>query len=221
MIITIDGPAGTGKSTIAQLTAKRLGFTYFNTGATYRSLTWYLLDRKIDDNDEKVMPKAMVDFRRAFSYDEKKQAYRINEVDITEELQGPEVRELVSQVAQHAYVRDQMMPIQRDFAESCTNTVFEGRDLGTVIFPKAKLKIFLTASAEVRANRRLKDFVKQGEEVDYEAVLTSIRERDHRDTTRKLAPLKQADDGILLDTSNLTIEQVVDAVCDHYKAVSL
>lgn len=220
MIITIDGPAGTGKSTVAKGLAEKLGFTYFNTGAIYRSLTWYLLQHEIDSEDEEKVHHALVEFRAEFHYDEKSQKYFLGTTDITDHLRSQEVTNEVSQVAQHAYVRDQMMPIQRDFAKHCKNTVYEGRDTGSVVFPHAELKIFLTASPEVRARRRLKDFVKQGDKVDFDDVLQAIKERDHRDTTREVAPLRKADDAVTVDTDELTITQVIDKIADIYKEKS-
>ena len=212
MIIAIDGPSGTGKSTVAKGVAKALNYPYFNTGATYRSLTWYFLKNAIEYTDEKKGLAAIEAFRKEFRYDEVEQKYWIGDIDITPDLHSLEVTEKVSESSAFPYVRAQMVPLQRDFAKDHKNSLFEGRDIGTVVFPDADLKIFLTARPEVRAERRLKDFQKKGEKVTFDEVLKSINERDHTDMTRKTSPLRQADDAILVDSSDLTIDGVMQEI---------
>ena len=217
MIITIDGPSGTGKSTVAQKVAKKLGYTYFNTGATYRSLTWFFLKHKIDVENVSKVEKALSDFRAGFVYNVKENSYTVSGVDITSLLSSQEITSHVSQIAAYPYVRSGMVPIQRDFEEACNNCVFEGRDIGTVVFPEAEVKIFLTASPEERAKRRLKDFEASGDKIAYEEVLKAIKERDYRDIHRKVAPLKQADDATVVDTTELTLDQAVNEILRKVK----
>ena len=197
MIITIDGPAGTGKSTVSKAVAKRLGFTYFNTGALYRAVA-YEVDRTQGD------PVAIAHGLRFRIEGER---YFVGDEDVTEVIRTPKVTRLSSEYSSIPEVREAVLHFQKTFA-LLGNTVFEGRDLGTVVFPEADLKIFLTATPEKRAERRFKEL--QG--VTFEEVLKELKERDLSDTTRKVAPLRQAVDAHLIDTSHLTIEQAVDRI---------
>jgi cytidylate kinase len=218
MIVTIDGPSGTGKTTIAKRVAEGLHFSYFDTGAMYRSLTWLLLQNKIDLADE-LRIKEQLD-RFSFIVQEQGGAkhYFVGGCDVTREIRSPEVTSAVSQVSAHPIVREALWKIQRDFG-SQGNAVFEGRDLGTVVFPEADLKIFLTARPEVRAERRLKEVAEKnpGVAIDHDQMLRDLMRRDHLDSTRTLAPLKCPEDAYLIDTSDLSIDQVVAAILEHVK----
>jgi cytidylate kinase len=197
MIITIDGPAGTGKSTVSKAVAKKLGFTYFNTGALYRALA-YEIDRTQGDP---------VFVAHTLPFKIQGERYFIGAEDVTEIIRTPKITRLSSEYSAIPEVREEVLHFQKTFALG-GDTVFEGRDLGTVVFPNAELKIFLTASPEKRAERRFKEL--QG--VSFEEVLKELKERDLADTTRKVAPLRKADDAHLIDTSDLTIEQAVDRI---------
>jgi cytidylate kinase len=215
MIITIDGPTGTGKSTIAKLLAERLGFIHFDTGAMYRCLTHGIIKNNIDIDDEKPLE----DYLDTFSFQIKiingEKHYFVKEEDVTKSIRGEAVTALVSKVAAIPTVRHHLVRIQRKFAEG-VNSVFEGRDIGTVVFPNAELKIYLTASSEVRAQRRFKELLKKFPEesktLTLEKVLEDVDRRDSHDSTREHSPLRQADDAHLVDTSNLTIEQVLEEI---------
>lgn len=197
MIITIDGPAGTGKSTVSKAVAKRLGFTYFNTGALYRALA-YEIDRTKKDP---------VEVARSLPFRIEKERYFIGDQEVSEIIRSPHVTHLSSVYSAIPEVREEVLHFQKNFAAQ-GNTVFEGRDLGTVVFPHAEVKIFLTATPEKRAERRFKESTG----VTFEEVLKELKERDLADTTRKVAPLKKAADAHLIDTTDYTIDEVVDQI---------
>ena len=204
MIVTIDGPAGTGKSTVARELAQALGFEYLDTGAMYRMIAWGVVRGGIDmDQQDPVaqfarMAKIEFDGRDAF----------LNGTLVTDQLRTPDVSLVASRVAQNAEVRAAMVEKQRIIAAGC-DIVCEGRDQGTVVFPGAEYKFFLTAAEEIRAQRRLEELLAQGKDARFQQVLDEQRERDDRDATREVAPLKPAADAILIDTSLLTIDEVI------------
>ena len=216
MIITIDGPIATGKSTIAKRLAEKLGFIHFDTGAMYRSLTYALIKNGINYED----PQALDKFFENYTFDIKvidgEKHYFVGEDDVTAQIRKPEVTGLVSQVAAIGAVRHQLVAVQRAWGDSGVNAVFEGRDIGTVVFPNAQLKIFLTGSTQVRAMRRYEElrtkFPEETKELTLEQTIEDINRRDLYDTTREISPLRQAEDAHEVDTSNLTIDQVVDAI---------
>lgn len=211
MIITIDGPAGTGKTTIAKKVAENLGFFYFDTGAMYRAITYKILKEKIDLSDKSVMKNFLTTFQ--FTLKKEKQAVRyfVENEDVTEQIRSLEVTRNVSEIAALGEVREALMAVQRNFAES-GSAVFEGRDMGTVVFPQAEFKIFLTARPAVRAERRYLEIKDKIAGATFDEVLREILERDNYDTTREISPLKQAEDAHLIDTSDLTIEAIVEQI---------
>lgn len=208
MIIAIDGPAGTGKTTLAKNLAQALGFSYFETGAMYRAYTWFILKEGIDIDDHDALTKGFDRFKYTIKTENGSNTYFVNGYDVTSEVRSDQVTHLVSKIAALGAVRSHLVPIQKAFGNS-HNAVFEGRDMGSVVFPHAKLKIFLTASASVRAKRRFDELQKKGDKTPFEEVLKDINARDHTDETRAHSPLKKADDAILVDTSNLSINAVL------------
>ena len=207
--IAIDGPAGAGKSTIAKALARELGDYYVDTGAIYRTVAYFLdllgISPKDVDGVERYIDELTVDIE----YDEEgKQHMIMNGMDVTEEIRTQDISQKASLVSAHKVVRDMLLDMQRDVARQ-HNVIMDGRDIGTVVLPKATVKIFLTASAEVRAQRRTDELLSKGQKADYPQILKEIQLRDHQDSTRPIAPLKQAKDAILVDTSALDIEGVI------------
>ena len=211
MIIAIDGPSGTGKSTVAKEVAKRLKFSFFDTGAMYRSFAWKVLKEKIDPENEGDVLKVIPHFSMDVKNEGKKKKYFVDGEEVTEAIRTREVTAASSQIATFAPVRNCMVEIQRKFGDS-QDAVFEGRDMGTIVFPKADLKIFLTASIGVRAKRRFKELQEKNREIELSKVLSDMETRDTNDSTRDASPLRQASDAVLIDTSNQSIEEVVNQI---------
>ena len=211
-IIALDGPAGSGKSTIAKVIAKNFGLTYLDTGAMYRMVALYILENNIDFNNitdvENILNNIKVDI-----IDDK---FILNGKDVSLEIRTPEVTKIVSPVSAIKAVRVKLVDLQRDISKG-KKVILDGRDIGTVVFPNANLKIFLVASPEERAKRRVKDYASKGITEDFETVLKDILERDHTDSTRKESPLKKAEDAIEVDTSFLNIEESVQAISNLIK----
>ena len=206
MIIAIDGPAGSGKSTIAKLIAEDLGLVYLDTGAMYRLVTLKALNDGILDDLEKIIK--MLD---NLSIDIKENGFYLDDTDVSEEIRKPVVSENVSNIAAIREVREKMVDLQRKFSES-KNVILDGRDIGTVVFPNADVKIFLIADAKERANRRYKELVAKGENVRMEEIYENILKRDKIDSTRKESPLKKANDAIEVDTTSKDIEEVKNEI---------
>ena len=210
--IAIDGPAGAGKSTIARALAKELGYYYVDTGAIYRTVAYFLDLLGISPKDVDGVERYLDELTIQIEYDETgKQHMIMNGLDVTDEIRTPDISQKASLVSAHAMVRDMLLDMQRDVARK-HNVIMDGRDIGTVVLPRATVKIFLTASAEVRAKRRMDEFAAKGQEVPFAQVLKDIQQRDHQDSTRAIAPLKQAKDAVLLDTSELDIPGVLQAM---------
>lgn len=208
MIITIDGPSGTGKTTIAKAVAKRLGYDYFDSGAMYRAVTHGLLKEHISLDDEEALRLFLKSFSLDMREEKGERHYFLHAEDVTQVIRSPQITAHVSEVAAQPAVRVALVRLQREFAQS-HNAVFEGRDMGTVVFPQAGAKFFLTARPDVRAHRRHSELA---HDLSREEVLAALHRRDHADSTRQHSPLRQADDAHLIDTSDLTIEEVVEAV---------
>ena len=210
--IAIDGPAGAGKSTIARRLAKELGYYYVDTGAIYRTVAYFLDLLGISPKDTDGVARYLDELTVAIEYDEEgKQHMLMNGMDVTDDIRTPDISQKASLVSAHAMVRDMLLDMQRDVAKK-HNVIMDGRDIGTVVLPRATVKIFLTASAEVRAQRRADELIAKGQKADFAQVLKDIQQRDYQDSHRPIAPLKQAKDAVLLDTSDLDIEGVVAAM---------
>ena len=210
--IAIDGPAGAGKSTIAKALAKELGYHYVDTGAIYRTVAYFLDLLGVSPKDADGVSRYLDELTIGIEYDETgKQHMIMNGMDVTDEIRTQDISQKASLVSAHAVVRDVLLDMQREVARK-HNVIMDGRDIGTVVLPKATVKVFLTASAEVRARRRTDELNAKGQKADYAQTLKDIQQRDYQDTNRPIAPLKQAKDAVLLDTSELDIESVVAAM---------
>ena len=207
--IAIDGPAGAGKSTIAKRLAKELGYYYVDTGAIYRTVAYFLDLLGVSPKDVDGVERYIDELTIEIEYDEEgKQHMLMNGMDVTDEIRTQDISQKASLVSAHAVVREVLLDMQRDVAKA-HNVIMDGRDIGTVVLPKADVKIFLTATAEVRAKRRTDELLAKGQEAVYETVLKEIQQRDYQDTHREIAPLKMAKDSVKLDTSELDIEGVL------------
>ena len=218
--IAIDGPAGAGKSTIAKLAAKRLGFVYVDTGAMYRSMALYFIRQGISPEDEEAIAGACGQVEVTIRYADGVQQVILNGEDVSGLIRTEKVGNTASATSVYPSVRAHLLELQRSLAAS-QNVIMDGRDIGTCILPDAQAKIYLTASSRVRAVRRYKELTEKGTMCNLEEIEQDIIERDHRDMTREIAPLKQAEDAVLLDSSEMTIDQVVQAIIDTAKAHGL
>lgn len=207
--IAIDGPAGAGKSTIARAAASKLGFIYVDTGALYRSIGLYCLNNNIETTDRTEVERILPDISVQLKYLDGVQRVILNDNDVSEEIRKPECSMAASNVSAIPAVREFLFELQRKMARE-NDVIMDGRDIGTVILPDAEVKIFLTASPEERANRRFKELIEKGNNPDYDELLKEINQRDYNDMHRETAPLKQADDAILFDTTTLGKDEVVD-----------
>ena len=208
--IAIDGPAGAGKSTIAKRLAKEMGYQYVDTGAIYRTVAYFLDLWGISPKDIDGVSRYIDELTIKIEYDEDGLQHMImNGMDVTGEIRTQDISQKASLVSAHAIVRDMLLDMQRDVAKEY-NVIMDGRDIGSVVLPKADVKIFLTASAEVRAQRRTDELIAKGQKANYEQILKEIQQRDYQDTHREVAPLKMCRDSVKLDTSDLNIEQVVE-----------
>lgn len=212
--IAIDGPAGAGKSTIAKLVAKKLDYIYVDTGAMYRAIAYELVRTGVDIEDEKALTYACSKMKIEIKYEDGVQQVYMNGENVTPYLRTEETGNMASKSSAKAPVRAALLDIQRNMAVE-HNVVMDGRDIGTNVLPNAETKIYLTASADERANRRYKELTEKGEVADFEKIKADIIERDERDMNRDIAPLKQAEDAVLVDSSDMTIDEVVDAILSN------
>ncbi len=209
--VAIDGPSGAGKSTISKKVATELGFIYVDTGALYRAVGLYMIRAKVNTRDEKAVVSRLCELSVDFKYIDGLQRVFLNGEDVTEAIRQNECSMAASDVSAFAQVRTFLMDLQRGIAKT-NDVIMDGRDIGTVVLPDAQLKIFLTATAEDRANRRFLELTAKGQDIPYETILAEIIERDHNDSTRETAPLKQADDAVLIDTTGNEFSQSVDII---------
>lgn len=210
LVVAIDGPAGAGKSTVAQLAAKKLGYTYIDTGAMYRAVAWKTLQQGKEVTDELILA-VVKDIDVNLQYKDGKTTVVVDGTDVTGEIRTPEVSAIVSQVAALGPVREKMVDLQRKMGER-GSVLMDGRDIATNVLPNADVKIFLTASIEERARRRHKELTEKGYDIDMEKMKADIAARDKADSEREISPLVQAEDATLLDTTGLSIDEVVERI---------
>ena len=213
LVVAIDGPAGAGKSTVAQMAAKKLGFTYIDTGAMYRSVAWKTIQQGKPVTDELII-EVVKDIDVRLNYSDGKTVVLADGKDVSALIRTPEVTAIVSQVAALGPVRSKMVELQREMAD-VGSVIMDGRDIATNVLPNADVKIFLTASIEERAMRRYKEMKQKGFDVDLEKLKAEIEARDKADSEREISPLVQAEDAELLDTSNMSIDEVVEAILER------
>ncbi len=209
--VAIDGPAGAGKSTIAKRLAKELGFVYVDTGAMYRAIGLYMLKNSVDGRDEAAVSEAVKNVEVTLSYDDGVQCVYLNGEDVSGMIRTEEVSALASQTSAYQAVREKLLDLQRTMAKN-NDVLMDGRDIGTTILPNADVKIYLTASVETRAKRRYDEYIAKGQTCDLAEIEEDIKTRDHNDMTRKISPLKKADDAIEVDSSNMNIDEVVETI---------
>lgn len=210
-IVAIDGPVGAGKSTVAMGVARALGFRYIDTGAMYRSVAWLALRQGVNLPDERTVASVAASASIEFKPANGRPRVLVNGTDVTEAIRTPEVSEAASVVSAHPAVRQALVALQRTMGAE-GGVVMEGRDISTVVFPDAEVKVYLDASPEERARRRFQELVSKGVVVDYESLKRAEEERDRRDSTRAHSPLRRAPDAVVIDTTGLTVEQIVDRI---------
>ncbi len=216
--VAIDGPSGAGKSSVAKKAAALLGYIYVDTGALYRTVAYYCISKGIDPKSEKDVEAILPEITIGIRYIDGNQHVFLNGDDVSGYIRTPDVSMGASAVSAHGAVRKFLFNTQRDIANS-NNVIMDGRDVGTVILPDAQVKIFLTASPEARAQRRYAEHIQRGEPCTFSTILAEIIERDYNDSHREIAPLKQAEDAILVDNSNLDFEQSLQAVLNVIDSV--
>ncbi|MEI0532178.1 (d)CMP kinase [Brachyspira pilosicoli] len=209
-IISLDGPSGAGKSTVAKLVAKKLGYKYLDTGAMYRAVTLFFLNKNVNIQNDNEIISAIGDLK--ISFDNNNKIY-LNDVDVSEEIRSIKVVNMVSKVSSISAVRKSMVSLQRAIAEN-DNYVVDGRDIGSVVFPLAKYKFYIDASVDIRAKRRYEEEIQKGKNITFEEVFDSIKKRDEFDSNREDSPLVVPKDAIIIDTTNMTIDEVVQKITD-------
>lgn len=209
--VAIDGPAGAGKSTIAKAVAAKLGFIYVDTGAMYRAIALYLLNHNIASDDEKAIEESLDDINVEIAYVDGSQQVLLNGDNVSKEIRREEVGNMASATSVYGCVRSKLLSLQRELARK-SDVIMDGRDIGTCVLPDAQVKIYLTASVDCRAQRRYKELVEKGENPVLEDIKKDISDRDYRDMHRDIAPLKQAEDAVCVDSSDMTIQEVVDTI---------
>lgn len=211
--VAMDGPAGAGKSTIAKLVAKEKGYIYVDTGAMYRGLAIHFLDKGIQPQETEKVIEACKDAEVTIAYEDAVQHVYLNGKDISSRLRNEEVGNMASVTSAIPEVRKKLLELQQNLAKT-QNVIMDGRDIGTCVLPHADVKVYLTASVETRAKRRYQELQEKGEDCNLEEIAHDIEERDRRDMTREIAPLKQAEDAVLVDSSDMTIAEVVKTIVD-------
>ena len=215
MNIAIDGPAGAGKSTIAKRLAKKLGFIYVDTGAMYRAMAYYFLQHNIDAKDEKAIAAACPDVDVTITYANGEQQVLLNGENVNGVIRNEEVGNMASSTSVYPVVRKKLVELQRQLAKSA-DVIMDGRDIGTCVLPDAQVKIYLTASSATRAKRRYDELTEKGVSCDLAEIEKDIIDRDYRDMHRETSPLRQAEDAVLVDSSEMNIDEVVDAIYQVY-----
>lgn len=210
--VAVDGPAGAGKSTIAKLVAKKMGYIYVDTGAMYRGLAIHFLKKGVNPEEKEAVVEACRDAEVTIGYEDGVQQIYLNGENVTGMLRTEEVGNMASRTSAIPEVREKLLELQRSLASE-KDVIMDGRDIGTNILPDADVKIYLTASVETRAKRRYDELKEKGESCDLEEIARDIKDRDERDMTREIAPLKKAEDAVLVDSSDMTIEEVVGRIC--------
>lgn len=213
--VAIDGPAGAGKSTIARTVAKKLGFIYVDTGALYRAIGYYCVSGGVDTKDPSAVGEVLSKIEVELKYEGGEQVVLLNGENINGKIRTEEVSMAASNVSAIPAVRAFLLEMQRDMAKH-NNVIMDGRDIATVVLPNADVKIFLTASAEIRAKRRVLQLREKGIEEDYEKVLAEVNKRDYNDSHREIAPLKPSEDSVIIDTTDMTLQESVDRI---YKTI--
>lgn len=211
MNIAIDGPAGAGKSSIAKLAAKELSYVYVDTGAMFRAMAYFFLSRGLDVYDDEIIKENCGKIQVGIEYLDGAQHILLNGADVSEEIRTEQVGKAASVVAKYEIIREKLLEIQRKLASE-QDVIMDGRDIGTVVLPDAQVKIYLTASSAVRAKRRFKELTEKGEACDLAEIEKGIIARDEQDMNREIAPLRQAEDAVYLDTSDMTISEVVEKI---------
>lgn len=214
MNVAIDGPAGAGKSTIAKAIAKKMGYVYVDTGAMYRAMALYFIKAGIEADDEAKIAASVDDIVVSIKYEDGQQHVILNGEDVTGMIRTEQVGNMASATSVFAPVRTKLVALQQELAKT-TDVIMDGRDIGTVVLPNADVKIFLTASVECRAKRRFDELVSKGENPDFDKIAKDIEERDYRDSHREISPLKKAEDAILVDSSEMNIDQVVETIISY------
>ncbi len=215
MNIAIDGPAGAGKSTIAKRLAKKLGFIYVDTGAMYRAMAYYFLQHNIDAKDENAIAAACPDVDVTITYENGEQQVLLNGENVDAVIRNEEVGNMASSTSVYPVVRKKLVELQRQLAKSA-DVIMDGRDIGTCVLPDAQVKIYLTASSATRAKRRYDELTEKGVSCDLAEIEKDIIDRDYRDMHRETSPLRQAEDAVLVDSSEMNIDEVVDAIYQVY-----
>ena len=216
LIVAIDGPAGAGKSTVAKRLAKELGYTYMDTGAMYRAFAWKVMEEGMDLGAEGELRRALQDTNIELAEQDGRPSVLLNGVDVTDRIRTPELSQLASRVSTSKIVRERMVELQRAMG-SKGGVVAEGRDIGTVVFPNAEVKIYLDASAQERARRRFEELRGQGSQVTMEETLREMEERDRRDKERDVAPLRKAGDALVIDSTGSAVDGIVERIMQEIK----
>ena len=214
--IAIDGPAGAGKSTIAKIVSKKLGFIYIDTGAMYRAMAVHMIRNGVSGEDSAEIEKNIDSADISIGHENGEQVVYLNGENVNSQLRTEQVSAMASKTSANAKVRAKLVELQQKMAKT-TNVVMDGRDIGTVVLPDSELKVYLTAGTRVRAERRYKELIENGETCNIDEIEEDIKERDHRDMTRENSPLKKADDAVEIDSSYMTIDEVADKIIELYK----